>query len=490
MRLDDDLKYFEEPEFKDILARYEAAREAGNSLYMDADDLTDVAEYYAMVCHDDERANEAIELALQLHPDAVDPQVFVARQLMQKGDNDGARKACDAIEDQQHREVSFLRGELLVREQKAEDAFNYLYQLSLEVEEDRDYFLYDSANIFIDYREFEPALKLAEELEKIAPNWFRTWELQADIQLGLEHYDVALPFIEKMLDKDPFYVDAWNWSTEAYCGLAQFEKAMECTDFALAVAPDNERAKQLKAWIYLQQGNFNEAHRIYKELQTTNPDCELHFLYDSYCMLDADDTEAALRLIEQAEEISGGMSPEQVVIYEQHAHVLSVLHDLEQALDYIDLAEQQNSEKTAIDYDLFRARIYAENGQPGEAIGFIQKCMMKDEKSAVQTYFQGAQIMFDTDYSDAALHMFLDIIEHTEDEALRKECYAYVAVCYHDQHKPELVLEYIRKAIDSGANNLKDVMGFLFNENVTPNEYFDYYYYEVYGQWPDAPLPF
>ena len=31
MRLDDDLKYFESPEFKDLLATYEAALEAGSS---------------------------------------------------------------------------------------------------------------------------------------------------------------------------------------------------------------------------------------------------------------------------------------------------------------------------------------------------------------------------------------------------------------------------------------------------------------------------
>ena len=64
MRIDDDLKYFEEPEFKDILARYESARESGTNFYMGADELTDVAEYYSMVMHDEDRANEAIELAL------------------------------------------------------------------------------------------------------------------------------------------------------------------------------------------------------------------------------------------------------------------------------------------------------------------------------------------------------------------------------------------------------------------------------------------
>ncbi len=57
MRLDDDLKYFEEPGFKKILERYEQARAAGQNVYMDAEDLTDVAEYYALVLQDNEQAD-------------------------------------------------------------------------------------------------------------------------------------------------------------------------------------------------------------------------------------------------------------------------------------------------------------------------------------------------------------------------------------------------------------------------------------------------
>ena len=126
MRLDDDLKYFETPEFKDILERYETAHRAGLGIYMEADELTDVAEYYAMVHNDNERADEAIQLARQLHPDAVSPQIFVARQAMQEGNIEEARQLCDDIEDQQHREVHFLREELLIREGKTHDAFSYL----------------------------------------------------------------------------------------------------------------------------------------------------------------------------------------------------------------------------------------------------------------------------------------------------------------------------------------------------------------------------
>ena len=39
--------YFEDPEFKDILAKYEGMVESHTSVYFDAEELTDIAEYYA-----------------------------------------------------------------------------------------------------------------------------------------------------------------------------------------------------------------------------------------------------------------------------------------------------------------------------------------------------------------------------------------------------------------------------------------------------------
>ena len=488
MRLDDDLKYFEEPEFKEILAKYERARSLGTSIYMDADELTDVAEYYAMVLHDKERSDEAVGLALQLHPDAVDPQIFRARQVMQGGDIDGARMICDAIDDQRHREVIFLRGELLLREGKNSEALQYLMQEGERILEERDYFLFDSANIFMDYQDSSSALQLAEELESIAPQWFKTWELMADVQLSLEHFDQALGYIEKMLDTDPFYVDGWNWRAEAYSGLNDMEKAIESTDFALAVAPTDERALQLKAWSLLQKGNLTEAHKLYEQLIEINPDNELHYLYDSYCMLDAGDIEAAYQLIQRAELMSEGNSPEQAAIYEQYALVLCAKHDLEGALNYIDKVElrQLDIKEEKMDYDLFRARVFAECDNFEGAMAYIHVSCIKEGHEYYHSYFKGAQMLFETGYTDTAMEMFQEILNVVDAKDLYALCYPYLAACYHEIGDTANVLDYLRKAIDAKSENLQEVMAPIFNEGVAPTDYYDYYYYQVYGCWPNT----
>ena len=114
MRLDDDLKYFESEEFKEILDRFEAMEASGTMGYMDADDLADVADYYSLVCHDEEHASEVIDLALRLHPDAIAPYLFKARQCLIAKKYKEAEAIISSISEQDNREVIFLRAEVLI----------------------------------------------------------------------------------------------------------------------------------------------------------------------------------------------------------------------------------------------------------------------------------------------------------------------------------------------------------------------------------------
>jgi len=490
MRLDDDLKFFETPEFKDILERYETAHRAGLGIYMEADELTDVAEYYAMVKNNEGLADEAIDLALQLHPDAVDPQIFRARQYMLKGDIASATHLCNAIQDQSHREVFFLRAELMLRANQEDEACSLLFQAMDVMQEDVDYFLFDSAYIFIDYDRYDIALKFAHRLEEMAPKWFKTWELFADIYLAMDNFSNSLNYIEKMLDCDPFYISAWNWRTEACCGLNDYAKAIESADYALAIEPQNERALELKAWVLMRQENFEQAHALYSRLQDMNPSSEIHCLYDSYCLFDLERLDESQTMIERAEVLADGMSQEQAAIYEHHAHIFSERGLVEEALHYIDLAEEvavhedvANAEPPQ-DFDYYRARIYADNGDTEHAIHYIHKLVAKHKEPTEKVMFQGAQILFESGDYATALLMFNQLEQTPVDPTLLPKIYPYLAVCYHETGDADSCLANIRLAIDNKSPEMKELLGYIFAEGVLPNEYYDYYYYRIHGQWP------
>lgn len=68
----DDLAYFDSEEFHAILNQYEESLESGLPVYIDADDLADIADYYQYNGYP-EKARSAIDLALEYNPEAVGP---------------------------------------------------------------------------------------------------------------------------------------------------------------------------------------------------------------------------------------------------------------------------------------------------------------------------------------------------------------------------------------------------------------------------------
>ena len=113
--------YFEDPEFKEALEKYEGMVKNHTPAYFDADELTDIAEYYASKGRQIE-AEAAIDFALQLHPNDTDALIFRARSLAMKGRLDEAYMVMDLIEDRSDREVRFLKADLLMEEKRMEEA--------------------------------------------------------------------------------------------------------------------------------------------------------------------------------------------------------------------------------------------------------------------------------------------------------------------------------------------------------------------------------
>ena len=83
MKIDEE--YFNSEEFQEILENYEASINVGSNPFMDADDLVDLADYYSWQ-GDDDKAEQAIDYALELYPGSTLPNVFKARKALAEED--------------------------------------------------------------------------------------------------------------------------------------------------------------------------------------------------------------------------------------------------------------------------------------------------------------------------------------------------------------------------------------------------------------------
>ncbi|MDE6012739.1 MAG: hypothetical protein K2G91_08405, partial [Prevotella sp.] len=68
-------EYFDSEEFRELLADYETSIDAGLPVFMDANELAEIADYYQM-SEEYEKAEDAITLALSLSPGAISPLTY------------------------------------------------------------------------------------------------------------------------------------------------------------------------------------------------------------------------------------------------------------------------------------------------------------------------------------------------------------------------------------------------------------------------------
>lgn len=144
--------YFESKEFLGILKRYEDAEAKGVAVFLDSDDLTDIAEYYYN-CGKRSKAVSILDEAIATFPGASLPLVLRARTaLSDERDTEKARHYADMVSDRLDLDYLYLEAEILLTEHRDDEANAFLRENMGKIDEDDvpDYVL-DVATLFADY---------------------------------------------------------------------------------------------------------------------------------------------------------------------------------------------------------------------------------------------------------------------------------------------------------------------------------------------------
>ena len=119
-------KDFDSISFRNIIKKYEEARLVNEDIYMEPEELTDIAEFYY------EKGNisqaiEAVEYAIKLFPNSTMPVIFRARiALLEEHDCALAEKYADMVCDKSDLDYFYLIAEIMIVDGRASQADNYL----------------------------------------------------------------------------------------------------------------------------------------------------------------------------------------------------------------------------------------------------------------------------------------------------------------------------------------------------------------------------
>ncbi len=465
--------YFDSEEFRNTLNEYEESVKSGHPLFMDADDLADIADYYHFMGKE-KKADETIDYALSLYPNATLPNVFKAREALTTGDIDSAREYIAQIESKDDPEYHYMQAELLMAQDLVEEADTYLRQYFKTVPPDEyQDSVMDIANIFFDYGLNDKAYEWIMRSTGDDSNDFK--ELMARTLFGLGKFKDSERIFNELLDKDPYSKRYWNALASTQLMNDDISGAITSSEYAIAIDPDDPEGVLNKANALFRLGNFEEAIRYYDRYgEISGPD-ELSLLHKGSCLFNLRRTEEALAVLQQALTVCPRDSQTLVQIYQELAFCYSALHRLEESIHYID--ETKDLDCDHIDMQVLKGHILLENGKRDEAEEVFKDAIKRSEEDP-GIIIRIIVSLYDNQYVKAAYEMFKKFFSLIVDDQY-DQGYSYLALCCCDLGYKEEFLKYLRIAVERNPHEAKTVLGHLFPEDMAVTDYYQYMYQKL-----------
>ena len=460
----DDTAYFESEGFKKLLEQYEDSVKPGHPVYMDADDLADIADYYHYEGRLDDAA-AAIELALQFNPDAIGPLLYKAREALSLNNFRTARDYAERIRIIDQAEYLYLLGEILICEGKTEEADELFRKQFMELppDEQMDY-VYDVANLFAEYNDYNKSFEWMARSQGDDSDDFK--ELMARTLFGIGKYEDSSKLFNELLDHNPYSKVYWNALASAQFMSEDYGASIASSEYAIAIDPNDAESILTKANGLYHLENFEEALSYFEKYSEKNNTDEFGYLHQGTCLINLGRFEEAISRLLIAEDLALPDSQYLPEIYQELAFAYSELKQPETALYYIDKTE--NLDCDHIDMEVIRGHILVANKRLREA-EIVFKNVILESGNAPKTMLRVMVSLYDNRYVSATYKLFKKFFNFVDDDW--NEGYSYMALCCWDIKHYDEFIDYLKKAVEKNPKEAKMVLGHLFPIGMKVTEY-------------------
>lgn len=464
----EDFSFFQNEEFQQHLKNYEETINNGEKIFFDAETLTDIAEYY--IFHNEpKKAEQCISYALSIHPDAVDPIIFKARQYMLHDiDLNKATALFNLISDQDDREVVFLKGELILRKESLQAAEAFFREEAEKLNSDPNEkceFVNDISFILQDYGYLEEAMEWTKWTTELDPKHVKGLAHSCELLMAMGEHKEAVKRLENYLDINPYSVKLWNLLANNYVLEEKLNEAIEAADFSLAINNTGNPwalMTKIRAFFYLE--NYEKTHELSLEYFQKYGNFEsFSLLYDGLSLMQLERYEEAIEQLERIE-CTHMSDREKQQVYLQLSTAYSNLKQPEKAIEYLSKAY---SKPYSDDYFIQKGYIYLECNDLIKAL----ECFGETTLTAGKEFMIACMLYEHKQYAHALEHLL--VLEQNEDIKIRQSTYPYISFCYKSLGDRENFLSYLKKACEEVPEITKGAIGSFF-KNMEPDEYYEY----------------
>lgn len=462
-------KYFDTKEFKANLKKWEDAVASGNSVYLESEDLTDIAEYYHTIGRLD-FARDVIDYAIQLFPGSTSPLVFRSRiALLIDGNIDEARKYAEMIDEKTDFDYYYIIAEIMIYDLHYSEANDYLIRQldNIEDEDDREDYYFDVANLFADYECWDYAEQWLNRSSLTDSSDYK--ELKGRIALGTGKFTEGEDIYNKLIDENPFTGRYWNQLAASQFMRNDIAESIQSSEYSIAINPTDEEAILNKANGLFQLGNYEEALKYYRRYISLLPNDETGYMFIGITMANQNRLQEAIQYMQKAIDIAGKDSPNIPEILKQMAYIYSQLGKIDKAFECID--KTKNLLCNHNEMLVLRGHIYMEHGKTEEAVKCYEKAVA-DSHESPYIFFHIAVSVFDCGAIKLAYKMLTTLFKTVDKDW--KLGYSYMAICAMSLGKKDECLKYVKIAVEKNPIEARAIIGDILPKGLEPEDYYNY----------------
>ena len=274
-------------ELQEILKRYENLKKGRSNSYIDEESFEKIIDYF------DEK--EDISSALEAAETGAEQYPFSSTMLIRKADlliaTHKYREALNLLEhaamlDSSDINVYILKTDAYLALDKQEKAVEILEQaLALFTGEERISLLFELADVYDDYQEFEKVFDCLKLILEEEPN---NEEALYKICFWTDftgRNEESIKLHQRIIDEFPYNELAWFNLAAAYQGIKLYEKALDAYQYAIVINEKFDYAYRNMGDAYIRLKKYKEAIEVLqKVLELTKPEALIYealgFCYD------------------------------------------------------------------------------------------------------------------------------------------------------------------------------------------------------------------
>lgn len=305
-------------------------------IWIDAEDMLDIIEYYERA-HKEFEAEYAMRVALKMHPDNQQIKYHQACRLKIYGKWSEAFSIVRGLENQEDLDVLFFYAEKALSELKDELASQYIARIitiagtTFDEPAKNDEVWLDIGNLCLDYGFSDLALEYYSKVAETSPEYIKTALSLAEVYFQKGDTTEAERIINKVLDLDPYNIEAWVLMADIAYESKNFDLCIEASDFALAINKEHQRALRFRTFAALEKKDYDTVLDIYKSYAKYYPDDYCIAISVGEIYIKRNQYKLGIDILAQANRCCPNDNPDKIRILTDIATAYSELGDMPKA---------------------------------------------------------------------------------------------------------------------------------------------------------------